>query len=116
MKIAFSGCRDAAVSDDTIASYASGAEMVLVGDCPTGVDLCVREWCERAEQNYFVFEAHWDKYGRAAGPERNQRIAAAADRLVAFWDGVSRGTRSAITQAVKAGVPVQIIPAGRACQ
>lgn len=52
--------------------------------------------------------AHWDELGKAAGPERNARVVADCDRLVAFWDGLSRGTKNAIDQARRAGKPVEI--------
>ncbi len=53
-------------------------------------------------------EAHWRKLKGRAGPERNGRVIADCDRLVAFWDGVSPGTRDAIMQAKLAGKPVEI--------
>jgi len=45
---------------------------IIVGDCPTGVDLYVRAWCERNRINFTVFEADWCEYGKAAGPLRNE--------------------------------------------
>lgn len=35
--------------------------------------------------------------------ERNSRIVASADRVVAFWDGVSRGTQDTIERTRAAG-------------
>lgn len=52
--------------------------------------------------------AYWSKLGPAAGPERNGRVVADCDRLVAFWDGLSRGTDNAIKQAEAAGKPVDV--------
>lgn len=80
---------------------------VVVGDCPTGLDKCVREWCPEAR----VFEADWEAHGKAAGPIRNRKMVQAADLLVAFWDGKSQGTLSAIREAARAGVPVRIFSA-----
>lgn len=39
--------------------------------------------------------------GKKAGPLRNREIVAQAERVVAFWDGKSRGTRSTIDEALK---------------
>ena len=36
--------------------------------------------------------ADWSRFGRAAGPIRNQEMAEIADALIAVWDGESRGT------------------------
>lgn len=50
----------------------------------------------------------WDKYGKKAGFIRNGLIVGDADKVVAFWDGESRGTLNTIKKAVKAGKPVEI--------
>lgn len=46
---------------------------------------------------------------RGAGHKRNAVIVDIADRIVAFWDGQSRGTASTIELARKAGKPVEVI-------
>lgn len=53
----------------------------------------------------------WEKFGKAAGMMRNSDIVAQCDRLVAFWDGMSRGTKDSIDKARKAGKRVEIITA-----
>lgn len=56
------------------------------------------------------FLADWDKYGKAAGPVRNKEMALYAAEetgvLVAFWDGVSRGTYNMITYAEECNLKV----------
>lgn len=54
---------------------------VIVGDCPTGVDLFVRSWCKMTNTNFTVFEADWTMYGRAAGPLRNKKMIDFAKKL-----------------------------------
>lgn len=78
-----------------------------------------------------VIEAEWDditkpdsiikthpggkKYDAFAGLRRNKDIVACADKVVAFWDGVSKGTKHTIDIAIKNKVDVEIIfpPKGR---
>lgn len=36
--------------------------------------------------------ADWSRFGKAAGPIRNQEMAKIGDALIAVWDGESRGT------------------------
>ena len=48
-------------------------------------------------------------YGRSAGFKRNALIVAESDEVVAFWDMKSKGTKSTIDLATKAGKPVRII-------
>lgn len=56
-----------------------------------------------------TFPADWSKYGRAAGPKRNEEMAKVANGLLAFWDGESRGTLSMINNAKKSGLVVKVI-------
>jgi hypothetical protein len=39
------------------------------------------------------FPAEWDKYGKRAGPIRNNKMAVYADALLLIWDGQSKGSR-----------------------
>jgi hypothetical protein len=55
-----------------------------------------------------VIKPDWKRYKRAAGMIRNEQIVEAADEVVAFWDGESRGTEDTINKARKAGKPVLI--------
>lgn len=40
-----------------------------------------------------LFHPNWDKYGKRAGPIRNNKMAAYADALLLIWDGKSKGSR-----------------------
>ena len=51
-----------------------------------------------------VFNADWNKHGRAAGP-----MAEYADVLIAVWDGQSKGTKNMIDQMNKLNKPVFIV-------
>ena len=55
------------------------------------------------------FLPDWDKYGKSAGFIRNTQIVEAADLVIAFWDGVSRGTKDSIDKAEKMGKRVAVI-------
>ncbi|MBQ8495398.1 MAG: DUF2493 domain-containing protein [Clostridia bacterium] len=54
------------------------------------------------------YSADWQRYGRAAGPKRNEEMAKAADLVICFWDGNSRGTASLIACATKNGKTVRV--------
>ena len=55
--------------------------------------------------------AEWTKHGRAAGPIRNTAMLdMKPERVIAFWNGRSRGTKNMIDQAEARGVLVEIIP------
>lgn len=55
------------------------------------------------------FPADWDTHKKAAGAIRNQQMAQAADALIAFWDGRSKGTKDMIEKATRLGLDVHII-------
>lgn len=85
------------------------------GDC-RGADRLGIRYADEHQIYLRHFPADWDKYGRAAGPMRNRAMAryAAEDHgmLIAFWDGVSRGTKNMIEEAKKAGLKVYVYTGG----
>ena len=58
-----------------------------------------------------VYMAQWKTYGKSAGPIRNQEMLdlGKPDMVIAFWDGVSKGTKNMIEIAQKANIPVKIV-------
>lgn len=54
------------------------------------------------------FPANW-KLGKGAGYLRNSEMAEYGECLVAFWDGISKGTKHMIDLANKKGLKVIII-------
>lgn len=62
------------------------------------------------EKGYSIkrFQAEWDRYGKSAGPRRNEAMAKYADALLAYWDGESRGTKSMIELAKANGLKVGV--------
>lgn len=74
-----------------------------------GVDRTAAETALARGMAVRVFSAQWNTHGKAAGFMRNHDIVNAADRVVAFWDGESRGTAHSIELAQAAGKPLEII-------
>ncbi|WP_111709093.1 DUF2493 domain-containing protein [Lutibacter citreus] len=62
------------------------------------------------ERGYIVtkFPADWKRFGKAAGPKRNEQMANYADALIAFWDGKSRGTMNMIDLSEQFGLFLKI--------
>jgi hypothetical protein len=60
-----------------------------------------------------VFKADWSKYGKSAGPKRNQQMLdeGIPDLVIAFHNDIdnSKGTKDMITRAKLANVPYKII-------
>jgi len=82
--------------------------MVVSGGA-RGVDSCAEDCAMINGNARKIFEADWKKYGRTAGLIRNSQIVDAADNVVAFWDGKSKGTLDTITKTRMAKKPLTII-------
>jgi hypothetical protein len=81
---------------------------VVVSGGARGVDTLAEQAAVRIGLPTIILRADWDKLGKRAGYVRNQALVAVAHRVVAFWDGVSRGTKHTIDIATKAGLPVDV--------
>lgn len=83
---------------------------IIVCGGAKGVDECGRQYALKHDNvGLKMFRPKWDKYGKAAGPIRNEEMAKNADRLIAFCDGSSKGTSSMIKIAQKYNLEIKII-------
>jgi len=81
---------------------------ILVCGMAHGVDMMAHFWARETGIPIKEFPADWDKYGKSAGPIRNQEMLKYADALIAIWDGESKGTKHMISIAKKKGIKVFI--------
>jgi hypothetical protein len=74
-----------------------------------GADYCAKLAAIELDIPYEEFPADWNRLGKRAGPIRNQQMVdeGKPDYLLAFHDKLveSRGTRSMLNAAKKAGIP-----------
>ncbi|MEK0346434.1 MAG: SLOG family protein [Nitrosopumilus sp.] len=80
--------------------FDKGFEIISGG--AEGADSLAENYATRKRLKCTVFKADWDVHGKSAGFIRNQLIVDAADIVVAFWDGVSKGTKDTLDKAHKA--------------
>ena len=106
MKIAVVGSRDVTVAD--IGRYISGCKEIVSGGA-VGVDSCAAEYAKENGINLTVFLPQYEHYGRAAPIIRNKAIVDHADKIIAFWNGSSKGTLSVIKYAEKTGKPCEVV-------
>ena len=81
-------------------------EIVIVSGHASGADSLGERYAQERGYQIETYPADWKKYGRAAGPVRNEQMANIANALIAFWDGKSKGTKSMIRLAKKKGLQV----------
>lgn len=106
MKVAVVGSRNILITD--IGAYISEDDEIVSGGA-VGVDSCATEYAKRKGLKLTVFLPQYERYGRAAPIVRNKKIVDYSDKIIAFWDGKSRGTLSVIKYAERVGKPCEII-------
>lgn len=83
--------------------------VVIISGHATGADALGERYAKERGLSLDAHPADWNKHGKAAGPIRNAEMAEVADALIAFWDGVSRGTKNMIDTAKSKGLKVAIV-------
>ena len=106
MRIAIIGSRNIYVPN--IGDYVARCDEIVSGGA-RGVDACAAEYAKQHGVKLTVFLPQYERYGRAAPILRNKQIVEYADRVIAFWDGNSKGTLSVIRFAQKTGKECTVI-------
>lgn len=85
------------------------SDLTFVFGDQTGADAAAMDWAMAMKAPFRKFDADWEKFGRPAGPIRNQQILVEGkpELLVAFPG--TMGTRDMIQRAERAGIPVRRI-------
>ena len=125
MKILITGGRGYSNKDklfkvlDTLIRNTSDPEFEVIHGDAIGADAIAKEWAESRklqyphiiEHRYPIEKWEWTKYGKGAGPKRNQRMLDAhldLDMVLAFPDPKSRGTYDMTERAAVVGIPTKI--------
>jgi hypothetical protein len=64
-----------------------------------GADSLAERFADEFKISKEIYLADWKRHGTLAGGLRNIDVANACDVLIAFWDGVSPGTKDVIKKA-----------------
>ena len=84
-------------------------DVVIISGHASGADALGERYAQERGFQLETFPADWKAHGRAAGPIRNARMASAANALIAFWDGKSRGTKNMIETAKNHNLKVVVV-------
>ena len=110
MKVVIAGGRDFTNTDiafTCIKPLVKAGDVIISGHA-FGADHIGELYALKNKLQCELYPPDWKKYGKAAGPIRNEQMAKVADKLIAFWDGKSRGTRSMINLAKKHGCEITV--------
>jgi len=110
MKVIIAGSRDCEDYNLLLTAIANAGFDVtaVVSGGAKGADSLGERFAEECALPVFKFPAHWEQYGRAAGPIRNELMAEFGDALIALWDGKSRGTKNMIDRATAHGLKIHV--------
>lgn len=99
VKICICGSRNitdyALIEPDLLRSMPVGKHIIISGGA-RGADALGERFAKEHGHALEIHPAEGDKRGKAAGMIRNREMAKVADKVIAIWDGKSRGTKNMI--------------------
>ena len=107
MKVAVIGSRTLRITN--LEKYLPEDTTKIVSGGARGVDQSAREYAYDNNIPLKEFFPDYESYGRLAPLKRNILIINYADKVLAFWDGKSHGTKFVIENCKKLSKPLKII-------
>lgn len=84
----------------------------IVSGGAIGADSLGEQWADENDIEKDIYLPDWKTHGKAAGFIRNEDIVKNSHRVIAFWDGVSKGTKNSIDLCKKLNVKCYIVNYG----
>jgi predicted Rossmann fold nucleotide-binding protein DprA/Smf involved in DNA uptake len=107
MKLAIIGSRG--INQINLDDYIEEKPDLIISGGAKGIDTIAWAWAVDNHLEICVIRPEYNKYGKAAPLKRNEIIVDMADKIVAFWDGKSKGTKYVIDYARKNSKEIEII-------
>lgn len=114
MKLAVIGSRgfnDYALLSAILTEYylECGTDLVIISGGARGADSLAERWADEHDLKKSIYLADWDTHGKSAGHVRNRVMAKECDEAVAFWDGVSKGSKGMIATVKKLNKTIVVV-------
>ena len=81
----------------------------IVSGGAKGADYFGEVWAKDNNISKMIFKPDWQKYKKAAGYIRNEEIVNHSDKVIALWNGTSKGTKHTIDICKKKNKKCKII-------
>jgi len=107
MKLAIIGSRS--IESIDFNEYIKEKPEYIISGGAMGIDSLAWKWALENGIEIIVHKPDYNKDGKWAALKRNDVIINEADKIMAFWDGKSTGTKYVIEKAKKMNKPVEII-------
>lgn len=107
MKLAIVGSRS--ITDFNLDSYIPENVTEIVSGGARGVDRLAEKYAKDHNIKFTVFLPDYEGHGRAAPILRDREIIEYADKILAIWDGESKGTRFMINESHRQNKLLQVV-------
>lgn len=107
MRLAIVGSRNC--GSINISEHIAEMPECIISGGAKGVDTLAAQYAREHGIELVEYLPQYNLYGKGAPLKRNEQIVAASDKVLAFWDGASRGTLNSINHARRIGKQVQIV-------
>ena len=107
MKLMIAGSRS--ITDFDISPYIPDDTEEIICGGAKGIDTLAEMYADKRKITKYVIRPDYARYKRGATIKRNERMVDYADKVIVFWDNVSRGTKHTIDYAQKTGKPIEVI-------
>lgn len=94
---------------EQIISNLDGDIEYISGGCLNSADELIQRYCKENNCKLTEFLPDWEAHKKAAGIIRNKLIVNECTHLIAYWNGVSKGTKNSVDMARKQNKPIRII-------
>lgn len=114
MRLLICGSRDVQLSEDELnetlelRGFLYDIDTIISGGA-RGPDTTAIEWARHRGVPLLIYTPDWKRYGNRAGLVRNKYMVDECDQCLAFWDGMSTGTKYTMEYAASHGKPVCIV-------
>lgn len=85
------------------------SDIEIVSGNANGADKLGEKYAKECNYKVKLFPADWNKFNKSAGYIRNKEMAEYSDCLIAFWNGISKGTKHMIDLAKERKLKVRVV-------
>lgn len=107
MKLLIAGSRSIKAFD--VSPYIPADTEMIISGGATGIDTLAEQYADKKKISKLIMRPQYNLYRKAAPLKRNDRMVELCDKVLIFWDGLSKGTKHTIDYANKIGKPIDVI-------
>lgn len=107
MKLLIVGSRS--ITDFDISPYIPDDVELIISGGARGIDTLAEQYADKMKISKLVLRPNYARYKRGAPLKRNNKMVDMCDKVLVFWDGVSRGTKHTVDCAIHSGKDIEIV-------